>query len=348
MLIKKPSDIKSSEITPEKVYRNRRKFMTDGAKLMLGSTAVGGYSLTSAAQQGDALKARAPAAMRRTPPAAWWAEKFNSIKAAPDSEPYFTGESLTPYEDVTIYNNFYEFGMNKSDPATRSGEFKTDPWSVEITGEVAKPGKYDLEDILKPVDLEERIYRLRCVEAWSMVIPWIGFPLVDLIKQFEPTSKAKFVEFETIVDADSMPGVNSRFAIVSWPYREGLRIDEATNPLTFMAVGLYGSYLPSQNGAPMRLVVPWKYGFKSIKSIVKINFRETQPNTTWKDLQASEYGFYANVNPEVDHPRWSQAYERRITSGGIFNQTRIKTLPFNGYADEVAHLYKGMNLKKNY
>ena len=187
MLIKKPSDIKPSEITPENVYRNRRKFMTDGAKLMLGSTAVGGYSLTSAAQQGD--------------------EKFNSIKAAPDSEPYFTGESLTPYEDVTIYNNFYEFGMNKSDPATRSGEFKTDPWSVEITGEVAKPGKYDLEDILKPVDLEERIYRLRCVEAWSMVIPWIGFPLVDLIKQFEPTSKAKFVEFETIVDADSMPGV---------------------------------------------------------------------------------------------------------------------------------------------
>ena len=346
MLIKKPSDIKPSEITPEATYRNRREFIKDGTKFLAGSVGIGS-SLTSLAQDGDALKARAPAAMRRSPPASWWAEKFSSIKPAPDSEPNFTGESLTPYEDVTIYNNFYEFGMNKSDPATRSGEFKTEPWTVEITGEVAKPGKYDLENILKPVDLEERIYRLRCVEAWSMVIPWIGFPLADLIKQFQPTSKAKFVEFETIVDSDSMPGINSRFAIVSWPYREGLRIDEATNPLTFMAVGLYGSYLPAQNGAPMRLVVPWKYGFKSIKSIVKINFRETQPNTTWNDLQANEYGFYANVNPEVHHPRWRQDMERRLPQT-LFSRRVIETRMFNGYGEHVAHMYDGMDLARYY
>ena len=346
MLIKKPSDIKPSEITPEATYRNRREFIKDGTKFLAGSVGIGS-SLTSLAQDGDALKARAPAAMRRSPPASWWAEKFSSIKPAPDSEPNFTGESLTPYEDVTIYNNFYEFGMNKSDPATRSGEFKTEPWTVEITGEVAKPGKYDLENILKPVNLEERIYRLRCVEAWSMVIPWIGFPLADLIKQFQPTSKAKFVEFETIVDSDSMPGINSRFAIVSWPYREGLRIDEATNPLTFMAVGLYGSYLPAQNGAPMRLVVPWKYGFKSIKSIVKINFRETQPNTTWNDLQANEYGFYANVNPEVHHPRWRQDMERRLPQT-LLSRRVIETRMFNGYGEHVAHMYDGMDLASYY
>ena len=237
--------------------------------------------------------------------------------------------------------------MNKADPATRSGEFKTEPWTVEITGEVAKPGKYDLEDLMKPMDLQERIYRLRCVEAWSMVIPWIGFPLADLIKQFEPTSQAKFVEFETIVDADSMPGINSRFAIVSWPYREGLRIDEATNPLTFIAVGLYGSYLPAQNGAPWRLVVPWKYGFKSIKSIVKINFRETQPNTTWNDLQANEYGFYANVNPEVHHPRWRQDMERRLPQT-LLSRRVIETQMFNGYGEHVAHMYDGMDLSRYY
>ena len=346
MLIKKPSDIKPSEITPEATYRNRREFIKDVTKFLAGSVGIGS-SLTSLAQDGDALKARAPAAMRRSPPASWWAEKFSSIKPAPDSEPNFTGESLTPYEDVTIYNNFYEFGMNKADPATRSGEFKTEPWTVEITGEVAKPGKYDLENILKPVNLEERIYRLRCVEAWSMVIPWIGFPLADLIKQFQPTSKAKFVEFETIVDSDSMPGINSRFAIVSWPYREGLRIDEATNPLTFMAVGLYGSYLPAQNGAPMRLVVPWKYGFKSIKSIVKINFRETQPNTTWNDLQANEYGFYANVNPEVHHPRWRQDMERRLPQT-LLSRRVIETRMFNGYGEHVAHMYDGMDLASYY
>ena len=237
--------------------------------------------------------------------------------------------------------------MDKSDPATRSGEFKTDPWSVEITGEVEKPGTYHLEDIIKPHDIEERIYRLRCVEAWSMVIPWIGFPLADLIKRFEPTSNAKFVEFETIVDAETMPGINSRFAIVRWPYREGLRIDEATNPLTFMAVGLYGSYLPVQNGAPWRLIVPWKYGFKSIKSIVKINFRETQPNTTWEDLQPNEYGFYANVNPQVHHPRWRQDMERRLPQT-LFSRRVIETRLFNGYGEHVAHMYDGMDLARYY
>ena len=347
MLIKKPSDIKPSEITPESVYRNRRKFMFDSGKLLIGSAAASTIPSLANSQTGDALKARAPVEMRRSPPSAWWADKFNNIKPAPDSEPFFTGETLTPYEDVTIYNNFYEFGMDKSDPATRSAEFKTDPWSVEITGEVGKPGTYNLEDILKPVDLEERIYRLRCVEAWSMVIPWIGFPLANLIKQFEPTSKAKFIEFETIVDADTMPGINSRFAIVRWPYREGLRMDEATNPLTFMAVGLYGSYLPAQNGAPMRLVVPWKYGFKSIKSIVKINFRETQPNTTWEDLQSSEYGFYANVNPSVHHPRWRQDMERRLPQT-LFSRRLIETRIFNGYGEHVAHMYDGMDLARFY
>ena len=345
MLIKKPSDIQPSEITPESVYRNRRKFMFDGGKLLIGSAIAGAAPSIVNAQNGDALKGRAPVEKRRSPPSAWWAEKFNNIKPAPDSEPFFTGETLTPYEDVTIYNNFYEFGMDKSDPATRSGEFKTDPWSVEIAGEVSKPGTYNLEDILKPLDLEERIYRLRCVEAWSMVIPWIGFPLLDLIKQFEPTSKAKFVEFETVVDADTMPGINSRFAIVRWPYREGLRIDEATNPLTFMAVGLYGSYLPAQNGAPMRLVVPWKYGFKSIKSIVKINFRESQPSTTWVDLQANEYGFYANVNPNVHHPRWRQDMERRLPQT-LFSRRVIETRMYNGYGEHVAHMYDGMDLAR--
>ena len=219
MLIKKPSDIKSSEITPESVYRNRRQFIGDGSKLLLGAAAASAMPSLANAQTGDSLKARAPASMQRTPPAAWWADKFADIKPAPDSEPFYTGEALTPYEDVTQYNNFYEFGMNKGDPSSNSGAYKADPWSVEIAGEVAKPGTYNLEDILKPHDLEERIYRLRCVEAWSMVIPWIGFPLADLIKRFEPTSKAKFVEFETLVDAETMPGIRSRFSIVDWPYR---------------------------------------------------------------------------------------------------------------------------------
>ena len=347
MLIKKPSDIKPSEITPESVYRNRRQFMKDGSKLMLGAAVAGTIPSIAQAQSGDRLKARAPASLNTTEPAAWMKAKFENIKPAPDTAPFYTGESLTPYRDVTRYNNFYEFGMDKADPSSNSDEFKVDPWSVEITGAVAKPGTYNLEDILKPVDLEERIYRLRCVEAWSMVIPWIGFPLADLIKQFEPTSNARYIEFETIIDEEAMPGIRSRFAIVRWPYREGLRMDEAMNELAFMAVGLYGNPLPAQNGAPMRLVVPWKYGFKSIKSIVKINFRETQPNTTWNDLQANEYGFFANVNPEVNHPRWRQDMERRLPQT-LFSRQYIDTRLFNGYADQVASMYSGMDLTRNF
>ena len=347
MLIKKPSDIKPSEITPESVYRNRRRFMEDSGKLLLGAAVTAALPGTAVAQNGDQLRARAPATLERSAPADWWDEKFRDIKPAPDSEPFFTGEAMTPYRDVTRYNNFYEFGMDKDDPSSRSDEFKVDPWTVKISGEVAKPGTYNLEDILKPVDLEERIYRLRCVEAWSMVIPWVGFPLADLIRQFEPTSRARFVEFETIVDAATMPGIRSRFAIVDWPYREGLRMDEAMNPLSFMAVGLYGNFLPPQNGAPMRLVVPWKYGFKSIKSIVSINFRETQPNTTWNDLQANEYGFYANVNPDVHHPRWRQDMERRLPQT-LFSRQYIETRLFNGYGEHVAHLYDGMDLARHY
>jgi len=347
MLIKKPADIKSSEITPESVYKNRRDFITDGSKLMLGAALAGSMPSIASAQSGASLMARAPASMRRSAPAAWWSGKFADIKSAPRSGPYYTGESLTPYADVTRYNNFYEFGMDKDDPSSNSGEFKADPWSVEITGEVAKPGRYDLEDILKPHALEERIYRLRCVEAWSMVIPWIGFPLADLLKRFEPTSKAKYVEFETIMQPETMPGIRSRTAIVRWPYREGLRMDEAMNPLAFMAVGLYGDYMPPQNGAPMRIVLPWKYGFKSIKSIVKINFRETQPHTTWNDLQAQEYGFFANVNPNVHHPRWRQDTERRLPQT-LFSRTRIDTRLFNGYGEQVASLYEGMDLNRYY
>ena len=343
MLIKKPSDIQPSEITPEHIYRRRREFMRDGAML------AGGAMLSPLAfgQQGDALKAAAPPGLTRTPPAAWWEGKFDNIQPAPSTEPLYTAESLTPYQDVTRYNNFYEFGMDKSDPYNRSSAFQTEPWSIEISGEVDKPGTYHLEDILKPHDLEERIYRLRCVEAWSMVIPWIGFPLADLIKRFEPNSRAQYVEFETIVQPDSMPGIRSPFSIVDWPYREGLRMDEAMNELTFMAVGLYGSYLPAQNGAPIRLVVPWKYGFKSIKSIVRMNFRETQPNTSWNDLQANEYGFYANVNPAVHHPRWRQDMERRLPQT-LFSRQVIPTRLFNGYEEQVAHLYQDMDLSRYY
>lgn len=346
MLIKKPSDILPSEITPESVYRERRKFMFDSGKLLMGS-ALAGMVPPALAQESDVLKARVPVASERAAPTAWWAEKFNNIQPAPDEAPLFTDEDMTPYEDVTRYNNFYEFGMDKGDPVANSGNFEVDPWSVEITGEVAKPGRYNLEDIIQPHRLEERVYRLRCVEAWSMVIPWVGIPLADILKRFEPTSNANYVEFETIVDPDTMPGIRSRFAIIDWPYREGLRMDEAMNPLTFMAVGVYGNYMPPQNGAPIRLVVPWKYGFKSIKSIVRINLRETQPATSWNDLQPQEYGFYANVNPEVHHPRWRQDMERRLPQT-LFNRRVIPTQKFNGYGEQVAHLYEGMDLSRYY
>ena len=347
MLVKRPSDIKPSEITSETIYRNRREFLKDGSGLLLGGAASALSSGLAVGQYGDSLKARAPEGIRVGTQAPWMVSKFKSIKPAPDNEPFFTEEELTPFEDVTKYNNFYEFGMNKGDPSSNSNEFKVEPWSVEITGEEAKPGRYNLEDIIEPHSLEERIYRLRCVEAWSMVIPWVGFPLGDLIKRFEPTSKAKYVEFETVVDPESMPGIRSRFAIVRWPYREGLRIDEAMHPLTLIAVGLYGETLPAQNGAPMRLVVPWKYGFKSIKSIVKINFRESMPRTTWVDLQAQEYGFYANVNPDVQHPRWRQDMERRLPQT-LFDRRVVPTRKFNGYEEEVASLYSGMDLSRYY
>ena len=248
------------------------------------------------------------------------------------------------FEEITTYNNLYEFGTDKDDPARLGGKFRPKPWSVTIAGEAEVKGTFTLEDILKPHPLEERIYRLRCVEAWSMVIPWVGFPLGDLLKRFRPTSRAKYVAFKTVLRPDEMPG--QRFPVLDWPYVEGLRMDEAMHPLTILAVGLYGQVLPNQNGAPLRLVVPWKYGFKSIKSIVEIRFTEKQPPTSWNLSAPHEYGFYANVNPSVDHPRWSQAKERRI-GAGLFNP-RVPTLPFNGYAEQVAGLYRGMDLRKNF
>lgn len=250
-------------------------------------------------------------------------------------------EEMTPEDDVTRYNNFYEFGTDKSDPARYAKDFNTDDWKITVGGECEKPGEYSLEDLVKPFAIEERVYRLRCVEAWSMVIPWLGVPLESIIKSLQPTSKAKYVAFKTLHDPRRMPGQNR--SVLRWPYREGLRIDESTNPLTLMAVGMYGKTMPNQNGAPVRLVIPWKYGFKSIKSIVSIDFVEQQPETTWNISNPREYGFYSNVNPAVDHPRWSQKKERRI--GDIFKR---KTLMFNGYEEEVAHLYNDMDLRANY
>ena len=256
-------------------------------------------------------------------------------------------DEITPENIVTQYNNFYEFGTDKSDPATFAHEMRTDPWSVKVSGEANKTGIFAFEDIIKGFDVEERVYRFRCVEAWSMVVPWMGIPLKDVLAQFEPTGNAKFVEFETLYRPSEMRGQRGFFSSIEWPYIEGLRMDEANHPLTLIVTGLYGKELPNQNGAPWRLIVPWKYGFKSIKSIVSIRFTEREPVNTWKQLQASEYGFYAIVNPAVSHPRWSQASERRLPSS-LFNVNRRPTLPFNGYADEVAHLYAGMVLRKYY
>ena len=332
MLIKKPSDIPSSEITPEAIYHARRDFMR-GA-LATGLLGAAGSVLA------DPVNLAADASVKGPQ---WLSTKIAHAQA--DTQKL--NEALTPYEHVTGHNNFYEFGYDKTDPAKNSQHFQPDPWQVEIAGEVAKPGKFNLEDLLKGVDLEERVYRLRCVEAWSMVIPWIGFPLASLLKRFEPTSKAKYVSFVTLKDPKQFPAQRSSFSTIDWPYREGLRIDEAMHPLTIMAVGLYGKVLPNQNGAPLRLVVPWKYGFKSIKSIVRIELTEHQPKTTWAQIAPSEYGFYANVNPNVDHPRWSQAKERRLPSG-LFSPNIIPTQMFNGYANQVADLYKGLDLKRNY
>lgn len=316
MLIRRPPDIPSSEITPLSVYLRRREVIAGFAAL--GATAAAG-----------------------TPSAS--AETLSAVKSR-----YSTDEKQSRREDATTYNNFYEFGLNKSDPARFAGSLTTTPWSVVIDGLVEKPATYTLEDILKSAPLEERIYRLRCVEAWSMVIPWVGFPLSALLSRVAPLSSAKFVAFETLVRPEEMPGQRGIFQTLQWPYREGLRLDEAMHPLTILAVGMYGETLPNQNGAPLRLVVPWKYGFKSIKSIVRISFVEKQPPTTWALEASSEYGFFSNVNPEVDHPRWSQATERPIGEGaGLFTK-RKPTLMFNGYADEVASLYSGMDLKSNY
>jgi methionine sulfoxide reductase catalytic subunit len=324
MLIKKPADIKSSEITPKELYLNRRRFILGAS----GALASAGAALTGLDVLGRQDVAHA-------------GEKLPNVKKSS----YSTDEKQNSFKDITTYNNFYELGVDKGDPAQNAKYLITRPWTVAVEGEVKKPRTFDIDAITKLSPLEERIYRLRCVEAWSMVIPWVGFPLSALIKLAEPTNNAKYVAFVTLEDPKRMPGQKPSIfgSVLDWPYVEGLRMDEAMHPLTILSVGLYGEILPAQNGAPVRLVVPWKYGFKSIKSIVKIRFVENQPPTAWNKMQPQEYGFYSNVNPEVDHPRWSQATERRI---GEF--LRRKTLMFNGYGEQVASLYKGMDLKKYY
>ncbi|MFT5550584.1 MAG: sulfoxide reductase catalytic subunit YedY [Candidatus Azotimanducaceae bacterium] len=306
------TNIAHSEITSEAIYEKRREFMITGGLL---GTALLLNPWTTA----------------------------NASLAINDYKPKVVNldEALTSEKDATTYNNFYEFGTGKTDPLQNSQNFNTDDWKITVSGECEKPGEYALEDLVKPFDIEERIYRLRCVEAWSMVIPWLGVPMASILKSLQPTSKAKYVAFKTLLDPEQMPG--QKRSVLQWPYEEGLRIDEAMNPLTLFAVGMYGKTMPNQNGAPVRLVVPWKYGFKSIKSIVSIEFTDQQPQTSWNISGPNEYGFYSNVNPEVNHPRWSQKRERRI--GEIFKQ---KTLMFNGYEAEVAHLYKGMDLRKHF
>jgi sulfoxide reductase catalytic subunit YedY len=313
MLIQRASDIASSEITSETLYHNRREFIRTASSI-LGLTAVGGASILQGAV--------APQAKGK----------------------YDTTEKPTPYEDVTTYNNYYEFGTDKSDPARRSKNFRPKPWTVKVEGMCKKPATYNLDDLVKGFATEDRIYRMRCVEAWSMVIPWAGFPLKALLDRLEPLPSAKYVELKTLVDSNQFPEQGrSLFKVLDWPYIEGLRMDEATHPLAFIATGLYGKPLPNQNGAPLRLVTPWKYGFKGVKAIVSIRFTDKQPVNTWQVQAPQEYGFFANVNPNVDHPRWSQARERRI--GEFFKRP---TLMFNGYADQVAELYSGMDLRRYY
>lgn len=311
MLIRHGGELTENDVTPRDVYLRRREFM---GGLIGGGLALAG-GVAASAQAATGLKGVA--------------------------SPYSTKEPPNSRAEITGYNNFYEFGLDKEDPARNAGSLTTSPWTVKIDGHCNKPGTYDIGDVLRGNPLQQRIYRLRCVEGWSMVIPWLGVPLADLLKKYEPTSKAKYVAFETLNRPSEMPG--QRRAVLDWPYREGLRLDEAMHPLTIMAVGLYGESLPAQNGAPMRLVVPWKYGFKSIKSVVRISFVEKQPRTAWNDSAPQEYGFWSNVNPTVDHPRWSQATERRI---GEFR--RRDTLMFNGYGEQVAGMYRGMDLKKNF
>ncbi|HEY5641352.1 MAG TPA: protein-methionine-sulfoxide reductase catalytic subunit MsrP [Woeseiaceae bacterium] len=319
MLIRKPADIRPSEITSKDNWLNRRDFIRAGA--------IAGGSLLVP----PALAAVVPDAARG-----------NLADVRPSD--FSTEEAPNSYEDITTYNNYYEFGTGKADPAVYARDFRARPWTITVDGHAEKTGTFDFEDFIRPFDLEERIYRMRCVEAWSMVIPWVGISLAEVVKYFRPTSKAKYVAFETLADPARMPGVRRR--VLDWPYREGLTIAEATNPLPILALGLYGEVLPNQNGAPIRLVVPWKYGFKGIKGIVRLSFTEARPETSWNLSQPREYGFYANVNPEVDHPRWSQARERRIGSG-VF-ASKQPTLMFNGYGEQVAHLYKGIDLRRNF
>jgi methionine sulfoxide reductase catalytic subunit len=320
MLIKKAADIRSSEITPKSLYLNRRQFLA-GAALTGAAAATG-------------LGARELISPSRTVLAG---NKIDGIKKSPFS----TTETITPYKDVTHYNNYYEFGTAKDEPAELAKNFRTRPWKVKIDGEVGKKQELDVDTVIKMASPEERIYRHRCVEGWSIVVPWVGFSLSELIKRVNPTSKAKFVEFTTLLDMRQMPGQQRQ--VLDWPYVEGLRMDEAMNPLTLLCFGMYGEELPNQDGAPIRIVIPWKYGFKCAKAIVRIRFTEKQPLNTWNISAPNEYGFYANVNPNVDHPRWSQAKERRL--GEFFKRP---TLMFNGYGDQVASMYSGMDLKKNF
>jgi sulfoxide reductase catalytic subunit YedY len=323
MLIRTPSthDPLPSEITPRSVYLNRRQALAG-----LGITAASPLALAQGAAPGGGKLPKLPGAR-------------SAVAGA------FAADKPTSYADATSYNNFYEFGTDKSDPAANAHTLKTRPWTVSVEGECAKPGRFDLDALLKLAPMEERLYRLRCVEGWSMVIPWTGYSLAELIKQAQPTSKAKYVEFTSLADKAQMPGVRS--GVLDWPYIEGLRIDEAMHPLAMLVFGMYGEVLPNQNGAPLRLAVPWKYGFKSAKSIVRIRFVEKEPLSSWTKAAQQEYGFYSNVNPNVSHPRWSQASERRIGEDGLFAKKR-PTLMFNGYEPQVGQLYAGMDLKKNY
>jgi len=322
MLIQRASDIPSSDITPETLYNNRREFIKT-ASAVLGIAAAGVIIPGCTASVGAAAEPQAK-------------------KAGPYDVP--STEKVTPYEDIISYNNYYEFGVDKADPAKNSKNFKPKPWTVKVEGMCSKPGSYPLDDLLKGLTVEDRVYRMRCVEAWSMVIPWQGIPLAEIIKKLDPMPSAKFVEFKTLVDPNQFPGQRRTiFQALEWPYVEGLRLDEATNPLTLFATGIYGKPIPNQNGAPMRLVTPWKYGFKGIKAIVNIRFTDKQPANTWQLQAPNEYGFYANVNPKVDHPRWSQASERRI--GDFFKRP---TLMFNGYESQVSQMYSSMDLKKNF
>ncbi|PWF21872.1 protein-methionine-sulfoxide reductase catalytic subunit MsrP [Corticimicrobacter populi] len=334
MLIRFPSDIPASEITSESVWHKRRALIAAAGLAGMGlggvaQTARAAASASGTTIDGSASLTAAQAAMQQA-----------TLNAA-----LSTDEARTDYDAVTSYNNFYEFGVNKDSPKRQAGALQTRPWTVRVEGEVLKPRTFDIDDLLKLAPMEERIYRLRCVEAWSMVVPWVGYSLSHLLRQVEPTGQAAYVTFETVMQPQAMPGL--RYPVLEWPYTEGLRLDEAMHPLTLLAFGLYGKLLPNQNGAPLRLAVPWKYGFKSAKSLVTIRLVRERPMTSWMKSAPHEYGFYANVNPDVAHPRWSQANERRIGEGGLFTPRR-NTLPFNGYGEQVASLYQGMDLQANY